>query len=159
MTDQATTIADKVLPWARIAAYIGTPVLVGVLGAWATLSAEARSSNTKKLELAVGVLQEMPRDEMRPLRLWAVDVLQKHADLPDEAARLLLEQEALPGRVADAFGRWEASVGDAFGAVSVSPSGVVRAERPGTAVVRFCVGEVCDSATVTVTGAATDTSR
>ena len=66
----------------KIVSTILIPVVLGVAGYFINSSIKEKEIKLKYIEIAVGILQENPSEDKRGLRLWAIDILQKHALIP-----------------------------------------------------------------------------
>jgi hypothetical protein len=79
-----------------IAGVIGAVAGAVATGAFNYLDHKA-DIDAKMIELGVGILRAEPTDETRPLRQWAIDVIEKRADFKfDEAQRAALLKQELP---------------------------------------------------------------
>jgi len=76
--------------------------LAGAVGGAIATSAFSYLNNkadndAKMIELSVGILRAKPTDETRPLRQWAIDVIEKRANFQfDDAQKAALLQQELP---------------------------------------------------------------
>ncbi|MEG6507732.1 hypothetical protein V6C03_01995 [Methyloligella sp. 2.7D] len=76
---------------ALIAAIVSAVVTVG--GWFVTYWTQDRALQVKMVEIAVGILRAEPKENIRPAREWAVDVISEYSYVPlkPEVQRALLE--------------------------------------------------------------------
>ena len=101
---------DKLKVIATAFGTIAIPVILGAVGWQVNLSLKERDVRLRTVELAVGILQENPKEapETPVLREWAMDVIDAYSGvtLPAKARQELLQQPlpSLPGFHADFSG-------------------------------------------------------
>lgn len=72
-------------------------IVVAVLGGCFNSALKDREINAKMVEVAVGVLKATPEEASKPLRVWAIDVVNKCSRFPlPKEAEDVLKTNALP---------------------------------------------------------------
>jgi hypothetical protein len=92
--------ARSALTWSRIAANIGIPLVVVVIGGCYTQAVRDSEIRARYVELAIGVLRESPSNKSQTpnIRAWAVKVIEELSPIklsPD--AQEELKKQPLPG--------------------------------------------------------------
>lgn len=71
-------------------------LLGGIVGSWLDFDVRDRQLDVRLVEIAVGILQAEPKDNIRPAREWAVDVIAKYSNVPiSPASRVALIDNSL----------------------------------------------------------------
>jgi hypothetical protein len=76
-----STPLQQALAAAIVLASILVPVVTAVIAAMYANSSAQREANLRLVELAVGILQQPPKPEALDIRIWALDVIDAHADV------------------------------------------------------------------------------
>lgn len=89
---------DKV---SKIVATLALPVVLLVIGNWYSASQKDKDLGQNYVELAIGILSEQPSEDNAKLREWAVQVVNRYAEIKidDALAKTLITREALPSVV------------------------------------------------------------
>jgi hypothetical protein len=92
-SDKRTPLWVTAIPlWVATIAVAGTAV-----GAWFSRQSHQYDVDTKMIELSIGILRADVTEETKPLREWAIDVVDKRAGFQfNEAQRAALLKEPLP---------------------------------------------------------------
>jgi hypothetical protein len=85
----------------KIVAAIALPIVLLYLGNGFTASLKDKDINQKYVEIAVNILGNEPTDETKELRSWAVEVINRYAEIKIDAKleSILVDQTALPSAV------------------------------------------------------------
>jgi hypothetical protein len=85
----------------KILGAVALPVVLAVLGYWFNDSLKSQELNVKYVEIAVNVLSRPPSEETKPLRAWAIEVINAHASVKIDAdlKDILIESEPLPANL------------------------------------------------------------
>jgi hypothetical protein len=110
--------------WARTMAYLLTP-LGAILGVYLAAAGTTRSTETRFVEVAIGILQAPPSDSTRMLRDWATKVVNKYSEvkLSDSLVRQLRDSLPLSVRFTTTLQSGEWLSVDSTGLVTLHPVG------------------------------------
>ncbi|MDX2220361.1 MAG: 5'-nucleotidase [Burkholderiales bacterium] len=73
---------------------IAVPLVLGISGYFVTLALKGHDARAKYIEIAVSILSAAPKssEEDKTIRRWAIDILDRHSDVPlSKEAKLVLE--------------------------------------------------------------------
>ena len=92
---------DKLRIGSTVIGAVLIPVVVGLVGLEVNTAVKERDVQARMVELAVGILREEPVEEDKPLRQWAIEVINAHSGVElGEAATSLLERRLpTPGQI------------------------------------------------------------
>lgn len=70
------------------------PLVVAYIVQSYTAAVKERDRNAQYVEIAVGILSESPNDDNKPLREWAVSVINRYSDVPftERQTQLLINE-------------------------------------------------------------------
>ncbi len=133
---------SSVHEWLRTIAILLTPVVVAYVGARFAAASSEKATNARFIEIATQILQTAPTDSTRPLRAWAVDLIDHYSEvkLGPKLKQLLGDSLRLAGLGVE----WTTSKG------RIDAGGVLTFTGPGRYVVRACVAgtTICDTSVI-----------
>jgi hypothetical protein len=121
-----SSLLERALALTAVMIPIATTIIAGL---YASASAR-RDAGVRLTELAIGILRSPVTAETRGLRGWAVKVVNEYSevDLPDDVGRALTDSVRLVA----------ASYSAPLGGLDISPTGNVKAIRPGRCPLVAC---------------------
>ena len=89
------------MPWERakvlsaIVASVFIPLAIALSGNWYAKSLKEKETQTRYIELAIGILMKEPTPENEQIRKWAIDTINHYSEvpIPKTARQELLEQQ------------------------------------------------------------------
>jgi hypothetical protein len=158
-----TTMLQNVLSSATAGVVIAAAL--GVSGVWFTAR---ESKGTALIQLSVSILNQPADSAHRPLRSWALDLLNHYSPvkMTDPTRESVLNSVTIPvATLRDPNGNivpgvpvtWQSSDSDV---AAITERGAIQARRPGTAIITGCVtGGICDRVTVRVDSARSSAAK
>ncbi|MEZ5810629.1 MAG: peptidoglycan recognition family protein [Rhizobiaceae bacterium] len=95
---------DSIEKLVKILSTIAIPVVLLVVGNWYSASQKDKDLGQKYVEIAIRILSEEPTDDNQQLRKWAVETVNRYAEIKidDDLKSILVEKEAIPVDIVDA---------------------------------------------------------
>jgi hypothetical protein len=92
-------IWSKITAISALIASVLIPIVVVVVGNSFSRAMKESENRIKYIELAIGILRTTPSTETANLRIWAIDIINKHSDvkLTPETQQELLHKEIILG--------------------------------------------------------------